>query len=148
MKINKNKISMKNRAIDLCMAHNESLTPNRLVILDIMQEKNLAISAYEINSILKKKRKNLNISSIYRVIEFWIKLKVIHRISLLNKFILCENTAEKHTHITNICTNCSNVIETCNKNMGLNFDKSSKNLGAILSPDINIEIPIICRNCQ
>jgi hypothetical protein len=32
--------------------------------------------------------------------------------------------------------------------MGLNFDKSSKNLGAILSPDINIEIPIICRNCQ
>lgn len=70
MKINKNKISMKNRAIDLCMANNESLTPNRLVILDIMQEKNLAISAYEINSILKKRRKNLNISSIYRVIEF------------------------------------------------------------------------------
>ena len=145
--MNKNKISKRNKAIDLCVSHNESLTPNRLIILDIMEEKNLAISAYDINSILKKRGKNLNISSIYRVIEFWIKLKVIHKISLLNKFILCKNTDEKHTHITNICTNCSNVIETCNKNMGLNFNKSSQNLGAILSPNINIEIPVICGNC-
>ena len=145
--MNKSKISKRNKAIDLCVSHNESLTPNRLIILDIMEEKNLAISAYDINSILKKRGKNLNISSIYRVIEFWIKLKVIHKISLLNKFILCKNTDEKHTHITNICTRCSNVIETCNKNMGLNFNKSSQNLGAILSPNINIEIPVICGKC-
>jgi Fur family zinc uptake transcriptional regulator len=144
----KNEISKRNKAIDLCTSHNESLTPNRLIILDIMEENNLAISAYDINSILKKRGKNLNISSIYRVIEFWIKLKVIHKISLLNKFILCKNTDETHTHITNICTTCSNVIETCNKSMGLNLNKSSKNLGVILSPDINIEIPVICRNCQ
>ena len=138
----------KNKAIDICMNENESITPNRLLVLDILLERKLPISAYDINSIAKKRGKNLNISSIYRVIEFWVKLKVIHKISYLNKYILCDNTDEKHTHITNICTSCLSVIETCNENMGLNLEKSSKNLGAILSPNINIEIPVICENCQ
>ena len=138
----------KNKAIDICMKQNESITPNRLMILDILLDRKLPISAYDINSIVKKRGKNLNISSVYRVIEFWVKLKVIHKISYLNKYILCHNTDEKHTHITNICTSCLSVIETCNKNMGLNLEKSSKNLGVILSPNINIEIPVICENCQ
>ena len=138
----------KNKAIDICMKQNESITPNRLLILDILLERKLPISAYDINAIVKKRGKNLNISSVYRVIEFWVKLKVIHKISYLNKYILCDNTDEKHTHITNICTICLSDIETCNENMGLNLEKSSKNLGVILSPNINIEIPVICGNCQ
>ena len=138
----------KNKAINICMKQNESLTPNRLMVLDILLERELPISAYDINDIVKSRGKNLNISSIYRVIEFWVKLKVIHKISFLNKYILCVNTDEKHTHITNVCTTCLSVIETCNENMGLNLIKSSKNLGAILSPDINIEIPVICEKCQ
>ena len=91
---------------------------------------------------------NLNISSVYRVIEFWVKLKVIHKISLLNKYMLCDNTDEKHTHITNICTSCLSVIETCNESMGLDLIESSKKLGVVLSPGINIEIPVICQKCQ
>ena len=138
----------KNKAIDICMKQNESITPNRLLILDILLERKLPISAYDINAIVKKRGKNLNISSVYRVIEFWVKLKVIHKISYLNKYILCDNTDEKHTHITNICTSCLSVIETCNKAMGLNLEKSSKSIGVILSPNINIEIPVICESCQ
>ena len=40
--------------------------------------------------------------------------------------MLCDNTDEKHTHITNICTSCLSVIETCNESMGLNLKESSK----------------------
>ena len=138
----------KNKAIDICIKNNESITPNRLLILDILSSTKLPISAYDIHAIVKEKGKNLNISSVYRVIEFWAQLKVLHKISFLNKYILCDNTDEKHTHITNICTSCLTVIETCNKAMGLNLEKSSKNLGLILSPNMNIEIPVICESCQ
>jgi Fur family transcriptional regulator, zinc uptake regulator len=138
----------KNKAIDICIKNNESITPNRLLILDILSATKLPISAYDIHAIVKEKGKNLNISSVYRVIEFWAQLKVLHKISFLNKYILCDNTEEKHTHITNICTSCLTVIETCNKAMGLNLEKSSKNLGLILSPNMNIEIPVICESCQ
>ena len=73
----------------------------------------IGISAYDINDIIKARGKNLNISSVYRVIEFWVKLKVIHKISLLNKYMLCDNTDEKHTHMLNFCTVCEKVFETC-----------------------------------
>jgi len=138
----------KDKAILICMEKQETLTPNRLLILNILLENEKPISAYDINEIIKKRGKSLNISSVYRVIEFWVKLNVIHKISYLNKYMLCDNTDEKHTHITNICTSCMSVIETCNESMGLDLIKSSKKLGVVLSPDINIEIPIICQNCQ
>ena len=148
MIIDKKKIKKKEKAISLCMEKNESLTPNRLLILDILLESDKPISAYDINSIIRDRGKNLNISSVYRVIEFWVRLNVIHKISYLNKYMLCDNTDEKHTHITNICTRCLTVIETCNESMGLDLKESSKKLGVVLSPDINIEIPVICQKCQ
>jgi|SRR6056300_756529 Fur family zinc uptake transcriptional regulator len=148
MVIDKNKIKKKEKAISLCMEKNESLTPNRLLILDVLLESDKPISAYDINSIIRDRGKNLNISSVYRVIEFWVRLNVIHKISYLNKYMLCDNTDEKHTHITNICTSCLTVIETCNESMGLDLKESSKKLGVVLSPDINIEIPVICQKCQ
>tara|TARA_Y100001970_G_scaffold77739_1_gene98967 strand:+ start:190 stop:636 length:447 start_codon:yes stop_codon:yes gene_type:complete len=148
MKYTEQKANKKNKAINRCIESNETLTPNRLLILEILLENDKPISAYDINSVIKSREKNLNISSVYRVIEFWVKLKVIHKISLLNKYMLCDNTDEKHTHITNICTSCLSVIESCNKSMGLDLIKSSKKLGVVLSPGINIEIPIICQNCQ
>ena len=148
MKYTEQKADKKNKAINRCIESNETLTPNRLLILEILLENDKPISAYDINSVIKSREKNLNISSVYRVIEFWVKLKVIHKISLLNKYMLCDNTDEKHTHITNICTSCLSVIESCNKSMGLDLIKSSKKLGVVLSPGINIEIPIICQNCQ
>ena len=148
MVIDKKKMQKKEKAISLCMEKNESLTPNRLLILDILLESDKPISAYDINSVIRGRGKNLNISSVYRVIEFWVKLNVIHKISYLNKYMLCDNTDEKHTHITNICTSCLTVIETCNESMGLDLKESSKKLGVVLSPDINIEIPVICQKCQ
>ena len=138
----------KNKAISRCLERSETLTPNRLLILNILLENEKPISAYDINAVIKGRGKNLNISSVYRVIEFWVKLKVIHKISLLNKYMLCDNTDEKHTHITNVCTSCLSVIETCNESMGLDLIESSKKLGVVLSPGINIEIPVICQKCQ
>jgi Fur family zinc uptake transcriptional regulator len=148
MDSNKKHTEKKDKAILICMEKQETLTPNRLLILNILLENEKPISAYDINEIIKKRGKSLNISSVYRVIEFWVKLNVIHKISYLNKYMLCDNTDEKHTHITNICTSCMSVIETCNESMGLDLIKSSKKLGVVISPDINIEIPIICQNCQ
>ena len=57
----------------------------------------------------------LNISSIYRVFNFWIKRGLIHKIRYLNKYIICKKSKESNTHVVNICITCENIIEICNK---------------------------------
>ncbi len=139
---------IKNKALQLCLEAREIITPNRASILDLLIKKNRPLAAYELKEMLKDNNKGLNISTIYRVLDFWIKMKVVHKLSILNKYVLCSNPDEVHTHITNICTKCSSVVETCNENMGLNLKESTKNMGVALTPDINVEIPVLCANCK
>jgi len=139
---------IKNKALQLCLEAREIITPNRASILDLLIKKNRPLAAYELKEMLKDNNKGLNISTIYRVLDFWIKMKVVHKLSILNKYVLCSNPDEVHTHITNICTKCSSVVETCNENMGLNLKESTKNMGVALTPDINVEIPVLCASCK
>ena len=139
---------IKNKALQLCLEAREIITPNRASILDLLIKKNKPLAAYELKEMLKDNNKGLNISTIYRVLDFWIKMKVVHKLSILNKYVLCSNPDEVHTHITNICTKCSSVVETCNENMGLNLKESTKNMGVALTPDLNVEIPVLCANCK
>tara|TARA_Y100001935_G_scaffold247137_1_gene242640 strand:- start:235 stop:672 length:438 start_codon:yes stop_codon:yes gene_type:complete len=139
---------IKNKALQLCLEAKEIITPNRASILDLLIKNNKPLAAYELKEMLKDNNKGLNISTIYRVLDFWIKMKVVHKLSILNKYVLCSNPDEVHTHITNICTKCSSVVETCNENMGLNLKESTKNMGVALTPDLNVEIPVLCANCK
>jgi Fur family zinc uptake transcriptional regulator len=139
---------IKNKALQLCLEAREIITPNRASILDLLIKKNKPLAAYELKEMLKGNNKGLNISTIYRVLDFWIKMKVVHKLSILNKYVLCSNPDEVHTHITNICTKCSSVVETCNENMGLNLKESTKNMGVALTPDLNVEIPVLCASCK
>ncbi|MBF86911.1 MAG: transcriptional repressor [Pelagibacterales bacterium] len=139
---------IKNKALQLCLEAKEIITPNRASILDLLIKNNKPLAAYELKEMLKDNNKGLNISTIYRVLDFWIKMKVVHKLSILNKYVLCSNPDEVHTHITNICTKCSSVVETCNENMGLNLKESTKNMGVALTPDLNVEIPVLCASCK
>jgi len=139
---------LKDIAVKKCIDLKSTLTPNRIRLLDIMIETKKPLSAYEIKDYINKNGKNLNISTIYRVMEFWCKTGVIHKISMLNKFFTCSNPNEAHLHVVNICTKCEKLMESCNKKMGLDFKKGSKSLGLSMAPNTHIEIPVICSGCQ
>ncbi len=139
---------LKDSAVKKCLELKSTLTPNRIDLLDLMIEIGKPLSAYEIKEVIKNKGNDLNISTIYRVMEFWCKNGTIHKITSLNKYTTCSNPEETHLHIVNVCTNCEELSETCNKRMGLDFKKGSKSLGLSISPNSHIEIPVICMECQ
>ena len=143
---------MKNFSVDLlleyCVKNKKSLTPTRLLIIKTLFDHNKPKSAYELKDEINNDKGNINISTIYRVLEFWIKIGVIHKISSINKYFICSTPKEKHIHMLNFCTKCNKVYESCNKSMGLNFTKSVADLKLSMNKQASIEIPVLCASCK
>ena len=135
--------------LNYCLKRKKSLTPSRNLVIKTLAKFNKPITAYKLRDEINNNGVvNINISQIYRVLEFWIDLGLIHKISSINKFLLCITPEEKHTHMLNFCTVCEKVFETCNEKMGLNFTKSTAKLDLAFNTTCSVEIPVICPKCS
>ena len=135
--------------LNYCLKNKKSLTPSRTLVIKTLSKYKKPISAYELRDKINSNGDvNINISQIYRVLEFWIDLGLIHKVSSINKFLLCITPEEKHTHMLNFCTVCEKVFETCNEQMGLNFKKSTAKLDLAFNNTRSVEIPVICPQCS
>ena len=135
--------------LNYCLKRKKALTPSRTLVINTLSKHNKPVSAYELRDEVNKTGNfNINISQIYRVLEFWIDLGLIHKISSINKFLLCVTPEEKHTHMLNFCTICEKVFESCNEKMGLNLQKSTAKLDLAFNNTRSIEIPVICPQCS
>ena len=135
--------------LNYCLKNKKSLTPSRTLVIKTLSKHKKPISAYELRDEINNKGDvNINISQIYRVLEFWIDLGLIHKISSINKVLLCITPEEKHTHMLNFCTVCEKVFETCNEQMGLNLKKSTAKLDLAFNNTRSVEIPVICPQCS
>ena len=132
-----------------CLKHKKSLTPSRTLVIKTLSKYDRPKSAYDLQEVINKKENtNLNISTIYRVLDFWINIGLIHKIAALNKYLVCLTPNEKHAHMLNFCTICEKVIETCSESMGLNLKKSTEKLDLSFNGSQPVEIPVICSNCS
>ena len=131
-----------------CEKHKKSLTPTRILIYNILKNSSKPKSAYEIQKQLNSDSKNLNISTVYRVIDFWIELGTVHKLTSINKFLLCSKPEEEHIHMLNFCTKCEKVFETCNKAMGINFEKKDLLKDMVINSNYSIELPVLCSSCK
>ena len=135
--------------LNYCLKKKKSLTPSRTLVIKTLSKHKKPISAYELRDEINNNGDvNINISQIYRVLDFWMDLGLIHKISSINKFLLCITPEEKHTHMLNFCTVCEKVFETCNEQMGLNFKKSTAKLDLAFNNTRSVEIPVICPQCS
>ena len=71
------------------------------------------MSAYELRDQINITQQNLNISTVYRVLDFWIGLGLIHKIESANRFIVCSDEHRHQFHVIQTCTQCENVRESC-----------------------------------
>ncbi len=134
--------------LERCYSDKSTMTPKRLLILDTLVELKKPISAYELKDYLNGIGKSLNIASIYRILEFWCGLKLVHRIRLKNKFISCSVPEDKHAHVINFYQRCEKTIESYQKKMGIDIEGGAKTLGLKLENNSHLEIPVYCSSCS
>jgi Fur family transcriptional regulator, zinc uptake regulator len=135
----------KTQLISKCLESGRSATPQRMSIIDELCTARKNLSAYDLRDSLKNKGSSFNISTIYRVLDFWIDVGVVHKMDSSNTYLVCNDSHTNHFHVLLHCSNCKSVEESCKVSAQLSLPDSNKFL---IKGGQVIEIDGICKNCK
>jgi Fur family transcriptional regulator, zinc uptake regulator len=100
------------RAEALCAEANESLTPLRKRVLELLLDAGGPAKAYDLLDGLKSEAgAAAKPPTIYRALEFLTRLGLAHRVESLNAFVACEVGACARATIFLICDSCNGAEE-------------------------------------
>lgn len=133
------------RLMAKCEAAQKTITPQRLAILKSLPETGQPISAYTLRDQLMNQAQRYNISTIYRVLDFWVSLGVVHKIDSSSTYMLCQDDHDHHLHVIQTCTECDHVEEACEVSQALTLPTQP---GFEPTPDQVIELKGVCKDCQ
>jgi len=124
----------------------KTLTPQRLAIYRALETAKDPLTAYELkDQVNHLSNESFNISTIYRVLDFWTELGLIHKIDSSNTFIVCNDEHRNHVHVLQHCTQCQSVKESCEISSLMKMPESASFL---IDTHQVIEIQGQCAKCS
>lgn len=134
---------------DFLKEHDLRLTSARKEIFTLLSHSKKALSTKEIFDQLKKKSSKVDLASVYRNLETFQNLKIIHRLED-TKFKVCSlNHGHEHVHILMTCTKCKKTteLESHSKKICQATNEIKK-----LIPDIKeleaLSLKGVCKSCS
>lgn len=106
---------MKTNILTACKERGIQVTKLRETVLDLILASTGVIKAYSILSQLQDSSDSVVAPpTAYRALDFWVDNGVLHKVSAINGYILCEHAACQHAHKTSlilVCSQCGQVEE-------------------------------------
>ncbi|MAD57570.1 MAG: transcriptional repressor [Porticoccus sp.] len=134
-----------------CKEHGARLTVKRKQLLTSLVMSNKALSAYELADVYKKNfGHNMPAMSIYRILEFLENENLVHKLSLVNKYVACTHISYSHTRCIPqflICRNCSKVKEIDIKSKIINELSENINASGFNLLNRQLEMDCVCEAC-
>jgi Fur family zinc uptake transcriptional regulator len=125
------------------------LTALRKDILDIFLVAKKPLTAYEVLAKLKKKRPNAEPPTVYRVIDYFVQKKLIHRIETGNKYVCCshlDHFKSKYHGILFLCQACHLSYELMDQEF-LRFIMNFSKKNHLAVSESVVEIKGTCSDC-
>jgi len=125
-------------------------TPLRQDILSLLIESHTPLGAYDLLNKLKKKRPNAEPPTVYRVLDFFIEKKIIHRIDTHNTYVCCAHLDDLHTShqtILLVCNRCSKSFEYKDQLIFNSLSSFAKKNKLCLDDDL-IKLNGFCSRCS
>lgn len=136
------------RANDLCAAEKLRLTPTRESVLRLLWQSHRPLGAYQLQDQLAKlSGKPIAPPTIYRAVEFLMKVGLIHRIASLNAYIGCPFPNSDHSNLFMICTDCGSAAEVAHNSIN-GLIKSASAKANFTLQDQSLELFGLCPNCN
>ncbi len=101
-----------NAARKICESQGERFTPLRAHIYELIVRAEGPIKAYDLLEQLRPERGSPKPPTVYRALDFFARLGLVHRVEALNAYIACDHTHPGHVAEFFICEACDEVIES------------------------------------
>lgn len=129
-----------------CAAAGESLTPLRKRVLELLIEHHGPAKAYDLLPQLDGE-KTAKPPTIYRALDFLVRMGLAHRIESLNAFMACDVGACARSTIFLICEKCGGAEEFDAGHALVDLSEAAKKDGFTIRRTM-IEASGLCAQCQ
>ncbi len=129
-----------------CAEAGESLTPLRRRVLDLLLDQHGPAKAYDLLPLLDSE-KQAKPPTIYRALDFLVRMGLAHRIESLNAFVACDVGACERSTIFLICERCGGAEEFDAGHALVDLKNAAKKDGFSIRRTM-IEASGLCSACQ
>lgn len=135
-----------------CQASGGRFTDKRRNILASLIGANAPMSAYDLADLYNQNHaQKIQPMSIYRILDFFIEMNLVHKLPTSNKYIVCSHLTCKHSHQDQyfmVCKSCGKAQEVAMKsNLSKELNDSALSVGFQLI-DAQFEVLGLCKNCS
>ncbi len=137
---------------EACELAGAKLTDKRKNVLIVLLASSTPLSAYEIVERYKTQfQESLPVMSVYRMLDFLIQEKLVHKLETAGQYMSCAHIACEHQHETPqflICDRCGSVKEIgIKKHIIAELERSIQSTGFALAHR-QLELHGVCKHCQ
>ena len=127
------------------------LTEKRSRILEVLCRAEQSVSAYDIVGLYKEIfDESIPAMSVYRILDYLIEIRAVHKLESMNQFVLCEHAACDHDHSKAqflICDDCNAVEEIVLDQEIVSSLKNSLLKAKFALKSSQLEFHGVCANC-
>lgn len=135
----------KSELLNRCSKAGKSVTPQRMAIIKQLSKSSHGISAYDLLAQVNAAGHEFNISTIYRVLDFWGEMGVVHKIESNNTYLICNDSHDNHLHILFHCIKCHEIEESCQFSKQISIPDNKK---FIAKKNQVVELQGLCSGCK
>jgi Fur family zinc uptake transcriptional regulator len=130
-----------------CAVAGESLTPLRQRVLELLLDQSGPAKAYDLLPLLGPDKGQAKPPTIYRALDFLVRMGLAHRIESKNAFVACEIGACARSTIFLICEKCGGAEEFDAGHALVDLAEAAKRDGFAIRRTV-IEASGVCSTCQ
>ena len=134
-------------AEESCKAKGERLTPARREAYLAMLEQDKPLSAYELIAVLEKQKgKKIAPLTVYRHLDFLIRVGLVHRLESTHSYVACVHPDHAHESHYLLCSECGSADEVESMALGSLLDEIADRHG-FQPENAIVEIKGVCGDC-
>ncbi|MDX1838771.1 transcriptional repressor [Legionella taurinensis] len=134
--------------LEFCATVEHKPTSLRKNVLYILWRSNKPLKAYDIVEQLLQFNANAKPPAVYRVLDYFVALGLVHKIESIQSYSLCQEHEKKHhCELLMVCNQCHTVAEVYDADLHALIKQLGLKQQFALQED-SIEIKGLCEPCQ